>query len=99
MWGNLVKRENCFGGGNMLTQYIEVAMKRAKVKPFSDDTWYAHIPECPGVWANEETYNDALKILREVLEEWIMLGLMNNDSFPIIDDIEIGKIVEYKKVE
>ena len=54
----------------MLTSYIQSAMKRAKYEILTDGTFYAEIPDLPGVWANTSTLEDCRLELQEVLEGW-----------------------------
>ena len=57
----------------MLTSYIRAAMHRAKYEILADDgSFYGHIPECKGVWANAATLEACRDELEEVLEEWIL---------------------------
>lgn len=70
----------------MFTQYVDAALRHARCRQFDEDkTFYCEIPACPGVWANTGTLDEALTELREVLEGWILLGLQQNDPFPVID--------------
>jgi len=77
----------------MLNQYIEKALERAEYKRLDDQTWFAKIPGFTGVWANARTVEICRKELLEVLEEWVLLKLRDNDPIPVIDGIEI-KIAE-----
>lgn len=52
---------------------VEKAMKKANYKQLKDGTYYGEIPECPGVWANENTLEECRKVLQGVLEEWLIL--------------------------
>ncbi len=53
----------------MLLDYIQAAMQRAKYEILPDDkTFYGHIPECQGVWANAATLEECRTELQEVLE-------------------------------
>ena len=52
---------------------IQAAMASARIKPLEDKTYFGEIPGFPGVWANEKTAKKCRKVLREVLEDWIML--------------------------
>ena len=45
------------------------------------------------MWANARTVEICRKELLEVLEEWVLLKLRDNDPIPVIDGIEI-KIAE-----
>jgi predicted RNase H-like HicB family nuclease len=77
----------------MLNQYIQKALERAEYKRLDDQTWFAEIPGFTGVWANAPTVEICRKELVEVLEEWVLLKLRDNDPIPVIDGIEI-KIAE-----
>ena len=60
----------------MLTKYLEAAMKNAQYEILPDDEGYfGKIPELQGIWANAETLENCREALREVLEEWIIIGL------------------------
>ncbi len=78
----------------ILSSYIKAAMSSSKIERLSDGSYYAEIPECPGVWANEDTKELCISILREVIEEWIVLKLLDHDPLPVLDGIELGKVVE-----
>jgi len=73
----------------MLNQYIQKALERAEYKRLDDQTWFAEIPGFAGVWANAPTVEICRKELVEVLEEWVLLKLRDNDPIPVIDGIEI----------
>lgn len=74
----------------MLTQYIEVAMKRAKYEILSDDnTFYGYIPGLDGVYANAEDLETCRNELKEVLEEWILLSMSRHLPLPVLDGIEL----------
>ena len=48
------------------------------------------IPKLQGVWANADSLEACRDELREVLEEWIILGLKMNHHIPVIDGIELN---------
>jgi len=78
----------------MLNEYIEKALERAEYKRLDDQTWFADIPGFTGVWANAPTVEICRRELVEVLEEWVLLKLRDNDPIPVIDGIEmkIGEV-------
>ncbi|WP_409375860.1 type II toxin-antitoxin system HicB family antitoxin [Candidatus Sordicultor fermentans] len=51
------------------------------------------MPSCPGVWANEKTLEECRDVLKEVLEEWIVLKLRNGDQLPSIGGINLNIVV------
>lgn len=77
----------------VLTEYIGAAMQKTVLEKLDDGSWYANIPPCPGVWANEKTPEECKNTLREVLEEWLLLKLLDNDPLPELDGISL-KVVE-----
>ena len=84
----------------MLTDYIHAAMRKAHYEilpvPRSEDPdsigngegYFGSIPDLQGVWANADTLEVCRKELREVLEEWILIGLKMGHSIPQIDGTE-----------
>ena len=64
-----------------ITAYIRAAMAPAVIKTIDDGSYYANIPSCNGVWANEQKKEACIETLQEVLEEWAVLKLRDNDIF------------------
>jgi predicted RNase H-like HicB family nuclease len=74
----------------MLTEYINAAMRHARYEILPEDGgYYGEIPELPGVWANADTLEACREELREVLEDWIALGLAQGSPIPPIDGVAI----------
>lgn len=75
----------------MLTNYIHAAMCKAHYEILSDgEGHFGSIPDLQGVWANADTLETCREELREVLEEWILIGLKMGHSIPRIDGIELN---------
>lgn len=64
----------------MLTDYIAKALEHAIFEGLEEGQWYGEIPCCPGVWATGDSPGVCRKELQEVLEEWLLLKLRDNDS-------------------
>ena len=78
----------------MLTAYIDAAMRHAQVEWLPDDgEWYGHIPETPGVWATGATEETCRAELREVLEDWLLIGLRLGHDIPPVDGITLSVAV------
>jgi predicted RNase H-like HicB family nuclease len=77
----------------MLTQYMAKALERAEYKQLDDGTWFAEIPGFTGVWANAPTVEACRRELLEVLEEWLLLKLRDQDPIPAVEGLKI-KIAE-----
>ena len=77
---------------SILTAFVETAMHEARYKMLEDGTFFGEIPSCPGVWANEKTLELCRDVLREVLEEWLILKLRDGDFIPEIGGIDLNAI-------
>ncbi len=60
----------------MLTAYTNAAMRKAHYEILPDNEgYYGKIEGLQGVWANADSLEACREELREVLEEWILLGI------------------------
>ncbi len=75
----------------MLTAYIQAAMKRAAYKILEDGTYFGEIPGFQGVWADAESLEQCRSELQEVLEEWLLLQLRDNEEVPTLDRISLAR--------
>lgn len=74
----------------MLTEYIEAAMRKARYEILSgDNTFYGYFPGFDGVCANADDLDGCRSELKEVLKEWIMLGISRHLPLPIVDGIQL----------
>ncbi|OGW61744.1 MAG: hypothetical protein A2V83_08715 [Nitrospirae bacterium RBG_16_64_22] len=73
----------------VFTEYIQAALEKAEYKKLDDATWFAQIPGFEGVWANGKYVEECRKELVEVLEEWLVLKLRDEDSIPVVKGIGI----------
>lgn len=78
----------------MLTEYIQLAMRKATYELLEDGTFYSEIAECQGVWANAYTLEACREELQETLEGWIILGLRLGHTLPVVNDIDLNSIEE-----
>jgi predicted RNase H-like HicB family nuclease len=75
----------------MLTEYIRAAMRHAHYEFLENDKeFYGNIELLPGVWATGGTLEACRDELKEVLQDWLMIGLRRNISFPEIDGISLA---------
>lgn len=73
----------------MLTAYINAAMRKAHYEILPDgEGYFGKIEGVEGVWANADTLEECREELREVLEEWIILGVKKRHNIPTIDEID-----------
>ena len=73
----------------MLFEYIQKALKKAEYKILDNGTWFAEIPGFEGLWANTKTVEECRFELQEVLEEWLILKIRDQDPIPEIEGVEI----------
>ena len=65
-------------------------MSYAQCEVLEDDgSWYCEIPECPGVWSNGMSCDEALDELQSTLRDWVMFGLRMQAQLPSIDGITL----------
>ena len=76
--------------GLMLTRYIHEAMRRARLKTLDNGTCFGEIPGLAGVWAYEPTTKACREVLQEVLEEWLVLKIRDNDPIPRLGRIGLS---------
>lgn len=67
-----------------LTEYIVAALATARYKVLDDKTHFGEIPGFRGVYSNAKTAKKCRDILREVLEDWLVLKLRRGDSLPAV---------------
>jgi predicted RNase H-like HicB family nuclease len=75
----------------VLSSYLDAAMRRAHYELIDGgETVYAEIPGMDGVYATSATVEACRTELREVLEEWVLLGLAMRHAIPPVDGIELA---------
>jgi predicted RNase H-like HicB family nuclease len=74
----------------MLTAYINAALRKAHYEILPDgEGYFGTIEGLQGVWAQADTLEACREELREVLEEWIVLGLKMGHPLPSIDGVTL----------
>ena len=70
----------------MLTEYINAAMRKAVYEILPEDkSFYGEIPGFQGVYANADTLEECREELREVVREWLALGVRFGHDLPTVD--------------
>jgi predicted RNase H-like HicB family nuclease len=82
----------------MLTEYIERAMRHAHYELMENGRYWGEIPALQGVWAEAETLEQCRETLREVLEDWLLIGLRRGHSIPVVDGIDLNEKAEAQPV-
>ena len=74
----------------LLTEYIEIAMRGAIFKTIDDDgSYFGEVPGFRGAWANADTLKECQRELAEVLEDWIILGIEHGHPIPVLPSIDL----------
>jgi predicted RNase H-like HicB family nuclease len=66
----------------MLSRYIREAMSRARYRILDDGAYFGEVPGLEGVWASARSLEKCRHELQEVVEEWLLLKLRDNDPIP-----------------
>ncbi len=74
----------------IIKSYIDTAIKKAEYKKLEDGTWFGEIPLLKGVWANGDSVEECRSELLDVLEEWLLLKIKDNDPIPRIAGVNIS---------
>ena len=64
----------------MLSEFIEQKLKTAKYKMLKNGSFFGEIPEARGVWANADNLEECRNELREVLEDWALLKIREQEA-------------------
>jgi len=74
-----------------LTGYIDAAMQKAHYEILPDgEGYFGKIDGLQGVWANAASLEACRKELKEVLEEWILVGFKMGHFIPAINGIDLN---------
>ncbi len=74
----------------MITEYVERAMKHATYEQVEEGGFFGHIPGLQGPWAEGATEAECQVNLRQVLEEWLVLALRDDDELPEMEGISLN---------
>lgn len=66
----------------MLIEFITKRLVNARYKILDNGTYFGEIPGLPGVWANAKNLERCREELREVLEDWLVLKIRDQESIP-----------------
>lgn len=74
----------------MFSDYVRAAMHHAKYEIIEDDgSFYGHITEFPGAWANEKTLEACRDELESVIEDYLLIAIAHHDPLPEIDGLSL----------
>ncbi len=77
----------------LIDRYIREAEKLVALKTLEDGSWFAEIPGFDGVWASDEELTKCVAQLRDVLLDWLIIKIEQNDrDIPVLADIRLNVI-------
>ena len=82
----------------MLTEYIEVAMRRAHYELMEDGRFFASIKSLKGLWADGDTLEECRRNLLDTLEDWLFISIRERLPIPTIDGVSLAPNRELAKV-
>ena len=78
----------------MLTEYVQRAMELAHYEIMGNGHFWGEIPLLQGVWAEAQTLEECRETLREVLEDWLLVGLRHGHTIPVIAGVDLNRKAE-----
>ena len=76
----------------LIGAYVDAALRHANVRRV-DEKWFAEVEGFPGVWAHEETAQEALDVLREAVHEWVLFKIRDNDrDLPVLESLDLNTL-------
>ncbi len=66
-------------------------MHLAYCESMEDGRFFGFIPKCKGTWADGRTLEECREELRDVIEDWVLLGLQLGHRLPIITGINLKR--------
>jgi predicted RNase H-like HicB family nuclease len=68
--------------GSMITLFLSKNLDRARYKLLDDGTYFGEVAGMRGVWANAKTLEQCRCELQEVLEDWLLLKVQQQEKVP-----------------
>ena len=72
-----------------ITEYLNAALREASYERLEDGTWFASIPQLPGLWASGPTVEDTRKDLVDALPGWIEVHLKAGNRLPDLPGVSL----------
>lgn len=77
----------------LIGQYAETAARRASTRKLEDGTWIAEIEGFRGVWATAPSQKEALDAIEEVVTEWVILKIRDEDrDMPVLESLDLNAL-------
>ncbi len=80
----------------LIEEYVSFAISRSTIEQLADETYYAAVPEIPGVWADSASPQSAREELAEVIREWLELKIEDEDyDIPSLNGLDLNANLRY----
>ena len=77
----------------LLEQYAQAATRRAIARQLNDGSWFAEIEGFAGVWASGPSQKQALDTLEDVVFEWVILKIRDQDrDIPVLESLDLNTL-------
>jgi hypothetical protein len=77
----------------LIGEYAGLAVRHANVAQQDDGEWLATIEGFAGVWAKEPSQKEALDVLEEVVFEWVLLKIHDEDrDLPVLESLDLNTL-------
>jgi predicted RNase H-like HicB family nuclease len=77
----------------LIRDYARLAVRHADIQEQEDGTFLAKIHDFPGVWANEATLTETLDVLEDVVYEWALLKISDQDrDLPVVGSLDLNTL-------
>lgn len=77
----------------LLRNYAATAARHGVTRQLEDETWFAEIEGFAGVWTNEPSQKEALDALEEVVFEWAILKIRDEDrDLPVLESLDLNAL-------
>jgi predicted RNase H-like HicB family nuclease len=70
-----------------IQEYVFSAMAKARYQILEDETWYADVFLCPGVWAIGDTAEECRDALQHALADWLISAYQGRDPAPNVTEL------------
>ncbi len=70
-----------------ITDYVAAALVRGQYELLEDGTYFATVPELPGVWGSGPNVEFCRRDLAEAIEGWLIVGLQHGTAIPRIGEV------------
>jgi predicted RNase H-like HicB family nuclease len=77
----------------LISQYAQAAVRHAVTRQLEDGTWFAEVKGFEGAWSTEGSQKEALDVLEDVIFEWVILKIRDEDrDLPVIDSLDLNTL-------